>query len=180
MKKYIEFGKRLHEQNKKVGWWDKPRTVATLTNLCISENSEALEGDRKKLPDDKLPHHPMVHVELADTLIRTLDMIAYYGYLDLGEVVDSLMSIRPKYADFNEGLAITTHKISCAFYIHYATDDLEHMCSHLWQAVIHLEQLSEDLGFDLLTIAEEKVKFNLTRPDHQRENRQGQVGQKEY
>jgi NTP pyrophosphatase (non-canonical NTP hydrolase) len=68
-----------HEANKK--WWmdintGQPikRNVGELIALCHSELSEALEGHRKGLQDDKLPNRPMVEVELADLLIRVFDM----------------------------------------------------------------------------------------------------------
>ncbi|XUM19805.1 hypothetical protein ACRAVF_19255 [Bradyrhizobium oligotrophicum S58] len=37
--------------------------------LIVSEIAEAMEGERKSLMDDHLPHRKMVEVELADTLI---------------------------------------------------------------------------------------------------------------
>jgi hypothetical protein len=42
--------------------------------LCHSELSEALEGHRKGIQDDHLPHRLMVEVELADALIRIFDL----------------------------------------------------------------------------------------------------------
>lgn len=42
--------------------------------LIHSEVSEAMEGDRKSLPDDKLPQYPMRVVELADAAIRCFDL----------------------------------------------------------------------------------------------------------
>jgi len=41
--------------------------------LIVSEVAEAMEGHRKGLMDDKLPHRTMLEVELADALIRILD-----------------------------------------------------------------------------------------------------------
>ena len=42
--------------------------------MIHSEVYEAMEGARKNLPDDKLPHRPMIEVELADAVIRILDL----------------------------------------------------------------------------------------------------------
>lgn len=52
----------------------KDRNVGELIALCHAELSEALEGHRKSLMDDKLPQFPMITVELADLLIRVFDM----------------------------------------------------------------------------------------------------------
>lgn len=71
-------------------WWVPVSTDVTgLPNipekmaLIHSEVSEALEGHRKSLPDDHLPHRPMVEVELADAVIRIFDLAAYLK-LDIG------------------------------------------------------------------------------------------------
>ena len=65
---------KLHGQAKAMGWHNKPREIGTLIALCHSELSEALEGARKDLYDDHLPHRKMIEVELADCIIRILDM----------------------------------------------------------------------------------------------------------
>ena len=71
-------------------WWRDPKTQepikrnkGELLALIHSEISECLEGERKNLKDDHLPHRPMAEVELADALIRILDYAGEFGY-DLG------------------------------------------------------------------------------------------------
>ena len=73
-------------------WWmdvttskplDPDRLVPEKLMLIVSELAEAMEGHRKNLQDDKLPHRPMLEVELADTLIRLLDLAGALK-LDLG------------------------------------------------------------------------------------------------
>lgn len=54
--------------------------------LCHSELSEALEGHRKGLMDDKLKHRLMAEVELADAVIRIFDLAGVMGY-DLGAAI---------------------------------------------------------------------------------------------
>jgi NTP pyrophosphatase (non-canonical NTP hydrolase) len=89
------------------GWWVNAKTgVDTRSNpmcfsqklmLIVSEVAEAMEGDRKGLMDDKLPHRPMREVELADALIRICDLAGAYG-MDLGGAVEEKMAfnkVRP-------------------------------------------------------------------------------------
>ncbi len=66
--------------------------------LCHSELSEALEGDRKDLMDDHLPHRKMSEVELADTVIRVFDLAGAMGY-DLGAAVAEKLAYNGKRAD---------------------------------------------------------------------------------
>lgn len=71
------------------GWWHDRATGALLDQayqvpikiaLIHSEISEAMEADRKGLADDKLTHRAGIEVELADAMIRILDLA---GALDL-------------------------------------------------------------------------------------------------
>lgn len=85
----LNFGAQLvHRLNAK--WWQDLRTgqpiernVGELLALVHSELSEALEGHRKDLRDAHLPARPSFEVELADAIIRILDMAGGLG-LDLG------------------------------------------------------------------------------------------------
>lgn len=85
----------IHRGNHK--WWHDANGVRLQRNkgelLCLihSEISEAMEGERKDLMDDKLPHRKMAEVELADALIRILDYAAGYGY-DIGGAVAEKLS----------------------------------------------------------------------------------------
>lgn len=80
-----DYAKICHEANSK--WWQDidtgapiKRNKGELLALVHSEISEALEGERKNLMDDKLPHRKMAEVELADALIRIFDYAAGFGY----------------------------------------------------------------------------------------------------
>ena len=70
----------IHARNRK--WWVNletgaplDRNVGEMIALCHSELSEALEGHRKRIMDDKLPHRPNFRVELIDAVIRLLDLL---------------------------------------------------------------------------------------------------------
>jgi hypothetical protein len=65
--------------------------VAEKLVLIHSEISEAMEGHRKGLMDDKLPHRLMVEVELADAMIRIADLFGALG-LDAGGAIAEKMA----------------------------------------------------------------------------------------
>ena len=85
-----------HGAAKSAGWWVDPKTgepgqnnpMCFAQKLCLihSEISEAMEGDRKSLQDDKLPHRPMREVELADAVIRIFDLAGAYD-MDIGGAI---------------------------------------------------------------------------------------------
>lgn len=92
-----------HDANEK--WWTDPRTgepiernFGELIALCHSELSEALEGHRKNLMDDKLPHRKMVEVELADCCIRIFD-VACALKMDLQGAYEEKMNYNATRAD---------------------------------------------------------------------------------
>lgn len=87
-----ELQEDIHTGNVLAGWWTDLDTGKSLVQECLhrtrfgkalvaeklclvhSETSEAMEGARKNLMDDKLPHRSMLEVELADAMIRILDL----------------------------------------------------------------------------------------------------------
>ena len=68
--------------------------------LCLShsELSEAMEGHRKRLMDDKLPHRTMLEVELADAVIRIADLAGALG-LDLGGAIAEKLAFNTQRPD---------------------------------------------------------------------------------
>lgn len=91
-----DLSKKVHATN--IKWWQDPttglpikRNKGELIALMHSELSECLEGERKNLMDDKLPHRKMAEVELVDTIIRILDYAAGFGY-DLQGAFDEKMA----------------------------------------------------------------------------------------
>lgn len=93
-----------HGKSRAAGWWagaekhDQGMLAAQKLALIHSEVSEALEGLRKGLMDDKLPHRKMVEVELADTVIRVFDLCGYLN-LDLSGAVAEKLEYNSKRED---------------------------------------------------------------------------------
>lgn len=97
-----EYADECHEASRK-WWYDEhgnrvERDKGTLLMLIVSEVAEAMEGERKDLMDDKLPHRKMAEVELADTLIRIFDYAGAYGY-DLQGAYEEKMAFNAIRAD---------------------------------------------------------------------------------
>ena len=86
-------------------WWQDPatgerieRNKGELLALIHSEISECLEGVRKDLMDDKLPHRKMEEVELVDAMIRIFDYAGGFG-LDLQGAFEEKMAYNAHRAD---------------------------------------------------------------------------------
>jgi len=72
-------GEDIHDLNR--NWWydiktgdPLDRNFGEMIALTHSELSEALEGHRKNLMDSHLTHRKSIEVELADAIIRILDL----------------------------------------------------------------------------------------------------------
>lgn len=72
---------KMLKQAERAKWPE--REDGTMIALIHSELSEALEGFRKDLPDDHLPHRPMAEVELADAMIRIFNLTGKKNF-DIG------------------------------------------------------------------------------------------------
>jgi len=98
-----DYAQEVHEANKK--WWTDletgqpiERNTGQLLMLCVSELAEAMEGDRKNLMDDKLPHRKMFDVELVDCFIRLADLFGAKN-IPFEEIYQEKMAYNSRRAD---------------------------------------------------------------------------------
>jgi NTP pyrophosphatase (non-canonical NTP hydrolase) len=100
-----------HQRSVAAGWWNCPITGEPSTPeyiqqtmvpqkllLIHSEISEACEAHRKNAMDSHLPHRSGVEVELADAMIRILDLAGGLG-LDIGAAMAEKMAYNAQRAD---------------------------------------------------------------------------------
>lgn len=84
-----------HDDAVEAGWWkgcnNNPLTVPTKLMLVVSELAEAMEGHRKGIRDNHLPHRSSLEVELADAVIRICDLAGSQN-IDLGQVMIEKMN----------------------------------------------------------------------------------------
>lgn len=155
----------IHQLN--IKWWQNietgepiERNKLELLALVVSEISECLEGERKNLMDDKLPHRKMAEVEMADTAIRLYDYAAGFGY-QLSECV-----FIQKHTSDNKGelLFKLTYRV-CRIGV---SSDPEVDISLALQAI---QTYCHMHGYDLQGAIEEKLEYNTTRQDHTHEAR---------
>lgn len=161
-----ERSKRIHLANHH--WWHTKegvpieRNFQELLMLTVSEVAEAMEGERKNLMDDHLSHRKMAEVELADTVIRLLDLAAGFK-LELGEVYVAHIAK-------NKGEAL--FQIVCEItYLASERDWLHCVLSHI---ISYCKKHS----YDLEGAIEEKLLYNATRADHTYEAREEEGGKK--
>ena len=175
-----EMAARVHKANAK--WWQDihtgepvDRNKGELLMLVITELAEAVEGIRKNLMDDKLPHRRMEEVEMADAFIRLLDYAAGFEIGNLGDP-ETYENIHPE--DFTR----LTNKAEAVLMIaDQILDIYKAEYEQAFEVSITISMIIEYCdwhGLDLMGAYEEKMAFNAIRADHQHEARLAANGKK--
>lgn len=186
----------VHARNVAAGWWHDlrsgedmhgKRNVGEMLCLMHSEVDEAFDGLIGNLPDDKLTHRRMLEVELADVLIRDLDLIGSYKF-NLGAafmLVDVELphgnNVYQTYEDLNRlhraiSRAMEGHRKNKRHFAHPMYSAFE---MGLAEVVVRVFHIARKLKLDLGGAYNEKLAFNATRADHKPENRKTAEG-KQY
>ena len=162
--------KSRHELSIKNRWFDKEgnpivQSELQLRMLIISELAEAMEGFRKNLMDDKLSHRKMEEVELADAVIRALDMMEG---LDLKRFEHSYDEC--KRPDF-----IFKTFPECLFILCQIISNIECTMEHFVYSTINVARIFD---YDIINAINEKRAYNKIRVDHTYEARESLNGKK--
>lgn len=162
-----DLSKQVHQAN--IKWWQDidtgepiARNQRELLMLAISEVAECLEGERKNLMDDKLPHRKMAEVEMADTYIRLLDFSAgFHQVLEPANVDEGTI-----YVADNKGEALFDLSLMII-----KAGTMTATGFWLTACLRFIEAYCEKHGYDLVGAMEEKMAYNRTRIDHTHEAR---------
>lgn len=186
----------LHTAAVQSGWWTDiktgestvgKRSFIEMCGLITTELTEAFDGFRGGLMDDKLPHRGMFEVELADAFIRMGDTSLGCG-VDLEQALDHI-DTRDLMNPFNPFASV--HPCSMAGYLMIIVGHVSGAIEgqrkrqdtkrdiNMAQAMVAVMILAEWQGLDLKGAITEKLAFNAQRPDHKLENRLKEGGKKE-
>jgi hypothetical protein len=166
-----EMAARVHAAH--IKWWQDvntgeriPRNYDELLMLVVTELAESVEGERKNLMDDKLPHRKMPEVEMADAYIRILDMAGGFS-------IPLMDGCHPGLYPCDNRAAFTMHIVRyvASAHVNVASDMLS-------IALSLIRQYCDRFGYDLGGAIEEKLAFNKTRADHTHEVRRVEGGKK--
>lgn len=126
--------------------------------------------------DDHITTRKMGEVELADALIRLLDLAGRYNWGYRGMMVqhiliNSVSSIGRQHFAINMALC----DLGNAIYNKYHADQIEKRYSVVVETIMYCAHLN---GYDIEGAMYEKLKYNETRADHKREAMAEEHGKK--
>ena len=163
-----------------IKWWQDihtgqpiERNRFELLGLIITELSEATEGERRNLMDDKLPHRKMAEVEMADAYIRLLDFAGGFGY--------TIYRLRRTVNLVFIGRTPPENKGEAIFLLMSAVCSLTPTIRHgevIGEILTCIEAYCDKHGYRLFDAITEKLAFNAQRADHKHENRKLADGKK--
>jgi len=176
-KSYESYFDQPYARSYAAGWWTNLETgeehvldtesIQQKEVLIMTELAEAVEGDRKDLMDDKLPHRKMIEVELADVVIRALDL-SYAMGITLETLNDDINTY--KSLMHNVSFTSLTHS-SCGMIFNGGSNNYKYLLM-----VRRILIWGEQNGYDIHGALIEKMEYNANRADHKVENRKAEGG----
>lgn len=172
-----ELASQIHQEN--IAWWQDPssgkpitRNKGELLMMVITELAEAVEGIRKNLMDDKLPHRKMEEVEMADAVIRLLDFAGGFKLkLCPYEWTAQDITNRPdNKAEFILDL--------CGDVCQASTIQTDRLAGVISYAIFEIRIYCAKHSLDLEGAMNEKRAYNRTRKDHTHEARMQDGGKR--
>ena len=170
----------IHKRNHK--WWHdasgKPlkRDAGELLMLVVTELAEHVEGFRRDLMDDHLPHRKMDEIEMADAVIRILDFSA-------GFKIKVNMNAKTKFAFIfgtsnrcDQVLSLTRQACAVRLYSEYS--EPENVGRAIGVLLLWIQAYCKLHKLNLNRAIAEKLEYNRTRKDHTHEARAGKNGKK--
>ena len=156
-----------HIHESQIKWWVDLKTGNPIKRnqgeclmLVVTELAEAVEGIRKNLMDDKLPHRKMEEVEMADATIRLLDAAAGFGWILVGR---KSLVIGPFKSTVKSKRILAIVNVVCGCEQVARENGSAHCCSI---ALAMIEEYCLNFNLDLDGALIEKHNFNLNRLDH--------------
>ena len=162
---YDELAATIYEQNKAVGWWDDPnRCLYECLQLVSTEVAEATEAERKDLMDDHLPDRKGGEVELADAMIRVLDLGGRQAWPYTSDLKDKKIyttdSVGRRHLLINRQIINLERSLRGPF------------ASRAYSILLdQIQSVAESFGYDLAGAMAEKLEYNKQRADHKRDAR---------
>lgn len=178
--------KDTHAANRK--WWYDIKTGERLERnkgellmLIVSELAEAMEGERKDLMDDHLPHRKMAEVEMADAYIRLLD---FCGGFDIHipaytekRVEETLLALQDEEGITNKGeLLLRVSLVTAHAYLEIRKNINTE--ENVLDMFLFIFAYCKMFGYDIEGARHEKNAYNLRRKDHSVEERLKDGGKK--
>lgn len=174
----------IHKDNITAGWWHDietgeplDRNIGELLCLVHSELSEGYGGFALSINDDKLPHLPMMWVEVGDACIRAYDILGHYDNVKCSFLESEITDLPAGWITIQDTFLVLHSLVSMSME-GFRKSNIVKGKMHLIQFLDECFKFADRQGVDLLSIISQKRLYNKQRADHKPENRRLSDGKK--